>query len=86
MNSSYKDLINRIDEKLLERSIKINRSRKLTRPTLEMMALAASDLDLDDEQPREILNKEKERGRQSEEIKAEDNDDAENNYEDNEVP
>ena len=85
MNSSYKDLINKIDEKLLERSIKINRSRKLTRPTLEMMALAAPGLELDDEQPREILNKEKERGRQSEEIKAEDNDDVENNYQENEV-
>jgi len=56
MNSSYKDLINKIDEKLLERSIKINRSRKLTKPTLEMLALAAPDLELDDEHSREIRN------------------------------
>jgi hypothetical protein len=56
-------LINKIDEKLLERSIKINRSRKLTRPALEMMVLAAPEIEIDDEQPREILNKEKERGR-----------------------
>jgi hypothetical protein len=55
-------LINKIDEKLLECSIKINRSRKLTRPALEIMVLAAPEIEIDDEQPREILNKEKERG------------------------